>query len=335
MPFSSKRKSKTQSVDRDALQWDDVTTLPAVGGQPARNIISKTPHRIVGGLELPDRAPYALDWESFLERVCILTLAMSQDVDWIASQPTELRFELNGSSARYFPDLLIRGKFGECYVEVKPLAVLVEPENLSRYAKIAAQMRTEEKRLVFLTDEQILGGDRTSNVMLMRRYISGSLDEDCTAAVRNSLKDCAMPIQQLMRDTNVDLRTVYTMIARRQLVTDWERVIAPCAEVALPSSDRKGLRFEHILSSGRFGDLLAQLAMGHRPTDKRELALAKAHGQPLRKPASISTIGDFPRDKHPGRIYEPVDVFRKPFVARSRRTGARASDSQSPLGDSK
>lgn len=328
MPFTSKRKRKKQPSEDDTRDWNNLNALPADNRRPARTIISSAPHRIVGGFDLPNRTPYPLEWESYLERVCYATLAMSLDVEWMASQPVELKFHLSGVPHRYFPDLVIRGPFGECFVEVKPLAILVSDENLERYVEVARLLRAAGKKIAFLTDSQILVSRRENNVLFIRRYLSGALTVDTIAAVHANLKDEPLPIDVLMRRASIDLREVYTMVAQRHLHLDWDRVIGLSTLVSLAGSGEQEMTFERIATSGGFSDLLAQIALGHRPTGQRQLALAKAYGQPIRKPPGLSIVGDFPEEKRKRRVYEPVDVFREPSAQGPGRSGVRAAHSR-------
>ncbi|WP_260435046.1 MULTISPECIES: hypothetical protein [unclassified Burkholderia] len=329
MPFTARRRPA--SHDHESADWDDLNSLPAdkENEQPARSIISTVPHRIVGGFDLPGRAPYALEWESYLERVCYATLAMSQDVEWMASQPDELKYVLDGVPRRYYPDLFVRCSSGECYVEVKPLAILVRDDNLSRYAELALKLRVNGKRLVFLTDEQILSKrERVENVMLMRRYINGVLDEQRICAVLLRLSDGALSIGELTACCEVSIREIYTMIARRYLTVDWDQPITLESGVTKPTSGSKGLAFETLINSGRFYPLLAQLAMGRRPQDQRMLELAKIDGQRGRTSEGPSIVGGLSREKSKGRIYESNDVLRNPI---SRRTARYRTGSQGSL----
>ncbi|MDT6997665.1 hypothetical protein [Burkholderia cenocepacia] len=329
MPFTA-RRSRTPH-DINDVEWDDFNSLPAdkKNKQPARAIISAAPHRIVGGFDLPGRAPYALEWESYLERVCYATLAMSPDVEWMASQPEELKYVLDGVPRRYYPDLFVRYSGGECYVEVKPLAILVRDENLSRYVELALKLRTDGRRLVFLTDDQILSNkERVENVMLMRRYINGVLNEERIGAVLRRLSNGAVPIGELTEHCEVSLREIYTMVAKRYLTIDWDTRITLQSSVTTSTSDERRLTFETLINSGRFYPLLAQLAMGHRPEDQRTLVLAKIDGQRSRSSEGPSIVGGFPKEKSKGRIYESNDVLRNPI---SRRTSRNRACTQSAL----
>ncbi|MCG5078267.1 hypothetical protein [Paraburkholderia tagetis] len=179
MPFPSKRKKKTIAPDVSvALEWDNLESLPADRERklPARTIVTSTPYRIVGGFSLPSRSPWPLEWESYGERMTLATLALSQGLDFVATQPDELRYHLDGIPRRYYPDLLVRGPLGECFVEVKPLPILVKDENVQRYAEVAARLMAVGKRLEFLTDDQIIIKPRVANVSLLRRYISSHLE---------------------------------------------------------------------------------------------------------------------------------------------------------------
>ncbi|MEQ5840135.1 hypothetical protein N0A02_11935 [Paraburkholderia acidicola] len=330
MPFTKRRKRETVPRDIDLKDWENLHSLPAdkENRQPARTIISSTSYRIVGGFDLPDRTSYPLEWESYLERVSYFTLAMCHDVEWMGSQPDELRYVADGSPRTYYPDLLVQANGSECFLEVKPLVYLVQDENLTRYADIASRLRARGKRLVFLTDDQILSVKaRTENIMLMRRYITGVLAEEKIGAVHEPLVNQPLSIKELVLTGTVDVRDIHTMIAQHHLVVEWDVLITLDAAVRLPTSDDKGLTFERILSSGRFSHLLAQLSLGHRPTDQRELALAKAYGQRMRSSAGPSIAGGFPKDKSKRRIYEPLDDLRETLSSRTAGNGKRASRS--------
>ncbi|NPT37489.1 hypothetical protein [Paraburkholderia xenovorans] len=304
----SGKKAATPSVD--LTQWNNFDALPPVGDGPARGIVRKTPYRIVGGLDVPGRTIYPAEWESYLERASISTLLMCQDIESFATQPQELIYRLQGLPRSCFPDLFVTGGFGTAYVEVKPLEILVSDENIERYIEVARRLRATGSAIFFFIDTDILVEPRVKTVMFLNRYARTILSAEALGKTQQIADKKILPLKQLQAEAGLTLRDVYAMLAQRHLSMDLSTSLRSDSFVWLPSKSLPELSFGGILASSEFSDLLAELSLGRRPTDKRQLALAKAGRQRVRRPAGLSMVGDFPRRKAGSRIYEPLDLLR-------------------------
>ncbi|MFP3604651.1 hypothetical protein [Paraburkholderia sp. SIMBA_053] len=322
MPAKKSTETAT-ALSVDLIQWNNFDMLPPVGDGPARGIVRKTPYRIVGGLDVPGRTVYPAEWESYLERASISTLLLCQDVESFATQPQELIYQLRGLPRSCFPDLLITGDFGSAYVEVKPLEILVHDENIERYIEVARRLRAAGSAIFFFVDADILAKPRVQTVMFLNRYARTLLSTEALNTMRQITDKRILPLKQLQTEAGLTLRDVYAMLAQRHLSVDWSTQLSSDSLVWLPSKSLPGLSFGAILASSQFSDLLADLSLGRRPTDKRQLALAKAGRQRIRRPAGLSMVGDFPSRKAGGRVYEPLDLLRDDDGQSTKRDGEK------------
>lgn len=129
----------------------------------ARDVIRRSPHRMVGAITLPRVSHNSIAWESRLELDAIVQLAACQDVRSIKSQPFKLEYtDSAGDSRTYFPDLLVETKTSELVVEVKPLAKLLEPDNLNRFTSIRSHLLERGLQFEPLTEEELHAEPRRS-----------------------------------------------------------------------------------------------------------------------------------------------------------------------------
>jgi len=307
-PIRSKRRTDASIARDDFKNWENLDSLPALAkGGPARAIVKLNPHRIVGGFDVPGLAIYPLEWESHLERISLLTVLMCHDVDAVATQPRQLNYLLDGIPRQYYPDLFIRGGLGDFYIEIKPLEILFEDENVDRYADVARRFREAGSKVFFLTDDQVYVKPRSETLELLKRYLCDPLSDTAVADARSATNHAPLSIGMLSEATGLDVREIYTLLAQRHLAMNWSDSLNLETKVGSPCETLPGLSLEAILNSGPFADLLAELSLGRRPTDQRKLARAKAVRQPIRQPARLSMVGGFPKRRGKHRQYEPLD----------------------------
>ncbi|MHB8742204.1 MAG: Tn7 transposase TnsA N-terminal domain-containing protein [Sulfuricaulis sp.] len=258
--------------------------MSAPGKGPARAIIEQSPHRMVGAIHYAGLTVYPAEWESPLERQLIYMALMCHDVSAIEAQPEELSYDDEDDVHTYTPDVAITVSRGRIYVEDKPLRCLIREENLAKYAAIARSLRAQGKRLEFITEYQ-LPPAFCKNASLLRRYLMPDRPVQAPACVVDTLQDGPRTFDALITELGsaVTLVDLYTLVAHRLLCIDWNERLGRRARVSLPDKPHSFARltYDAISASGRFADLVAQLALGNRPTNQQLLAASCARRQPL------------------------------------------------------
>lgn len=269
--------------------------------RPARVLIECSPHRTTGGGYFPGLTDTIVEHESYLERYALATLVLCHDVHCIASQATEEPW-MDGDRVRHhIPDFTVDCGGANLRLEVKALASLVKPEAIEKYRSIGRSYATRGARFAFLVDAQIEDAPRFASVKLLARYVSGSVPADILARATLALAAGPMTVEDLKRNASLALVDVWTLIACRHLCFDWALPLDPKTTlVSLPGQPFEGLTLANILCSTRFGSLLAELAMGRRPTNQSLLADAATWRQHRRAPGPWSYVGGFP-DAEPCR----------------------------------
>lgn len=266
--------------------------------QAARQVVRLNPHRSIVTGHLPGLAPYPLAWESYLEQIATKLLSVCHDVRSIATQPTVLEIHTAERSRKYHPDLLLKleteGGLESILVEIKPLAVLVLEPTLTRLLQVADECMNQGIRFCILTDDQIYAGPNRQNALLLWRYMKGAMPP---ADRIERLSMCLerggpMQIQQLLDAADIDLVDVYTLLAKRLLRFSKSEVINRRALVALPAHTG-GLRYADVQAAGRYGDLVEEVALGHRPPDWRILETQALQRRPRPGAGVFSAVGGF------------------------------------------
>lgn len=293
---------------------------------PARDLIKVSPWRGTGAFRIPGITAYAAQWESYLERYAILTLSLCEDVQSICTQPyTEPYKDSDGKDRQYTPDLLVilsNGK--DLTIEVKSLRYLVM-EELEKYIDIGKHFATQGKAYRFFVDTQIEDAPRFKTAKLLFRYITSEISIAAFEKIENILQQGEMSISKLMDLADVQLVDVYTLISKRRLCIDWDMPLNDQANVSLPNQPYRGLSIEKILTSTKHGDLLAELALGNRPTDKRLLSTAKDGRQYYREPDPFRVICGFSGTTPLDGFTQPARLNRKSWDRADEAIGRNAS----------
>jgi len=249
--------------------------------QPARIIITRSPHQMVGAIHQPGIMPYPAEWESHNERKLYCLLLLCSDVTSIEAQPRMITYMTDKGERSYTPDMEINVDNRPFLVEVKSLKQLIKPKNLEKYLRIAECLRRQRQNLEFITDDQ-MPTTRVRNARLLRRYRRIEVDD----AFRNRVL-AALPTPKTVEDVvsssdhGAELSKLYALIASGHLCIDWDQPLNRQARVSCPNQPFRRLNYEAIRTAGRFADLVAEMALGRRPSDQRLLAASLAHRRPL------------------------------------------------------
>lgn len=269
----------------------DGEAVPARAQQaPARSIYKSVAYRTVGGFSAPHLAPYTLEWESHLELSFLSLLVLASDVEFIATQSEWISYRLGGKLSEKLPDLMLKVAGQDIYVEIKPLARLYQPRTLDVHAEFARHMNSVGARLVFLTDDQLPDSIACANAEFFRRYLKSTYLATEETAVQQALSARPMSISDLCDHTGLSVRTIHTLVSRRRIAMNWAERLSLETVVHWVGEDGNGISFNSIANSGRFHPCLKRLALGYRPTDQREIALAQIDRRgvrPVRTPSIV------------------------------------------------
>lgn len=264
-------------------------------GRSARNLKKSVPHRTVGGFNVHQVNEYPVEYESYNERNTTLLLAHCHDVSSIKSQPFTFEYiDEHGKHRKHTPDFEATSNTGEVlYLEVKAIEDLLKPINIAKYIQIAKEYYRKGINFRFLTNIQIENQPVFDAVKLLFRYVNSPASLVHLERAQDFLNYGAMPISALMEKAQLELRDIYTLIAKRQLTFDLNKPLSRASYVSLPNQPYKGITLETILCSTRYGDLLQKLALGHQPTDQSLLATAKNWRQSNNHADVWSVVGGF------------------------------------------
>ncbi|APB99648.1 hypothetical protein A4F89_10035 [Polynucleobacter asymbioticus] len=292
---------------------------------PARDLIKVSPWRGTGAFSIPGITPYPAQWESYLERYAILTLALCDDVQSIETQPyIEVYEDSDRKAHEYTPDFLVTlSNNKELTIEVKSLKYLVIGE-LDKYIDIGKHFATQGKAYRFFVDTQIEEVPRFKTAKLLFRYITSDISISALEKIESVLTKGEMSISKLMDLADVQLVDVYTLISKRKLCIDWDMPLNDQANISLPNQPYKGLSIEKILTSTKHGDLLAELALGNRPKDKRLLSSAKAGRRYYREPDPFRVICGFSGTTPLDGFTQPARLNRKSWDRADEAIGRNA-----------
>lgn len=240
-----------------------------------RSLVEAVPHRTVGGTHAIDDHDVPVEHESPYERIAHTTLPLCEDVlAFRANDETYEYLDDNNRQRSYTPDLSISLESKKLWVEIKPIRWLMREDNLSKYIRIARSFLHQGRTLHFLVEDQLLIEPRASIVNILRRYLHQSPQLKSLPASKSALQDGPMAIERLIDQYGIPHVDVLILVAQRKLAIDWSAPLNRTSLVSLPNSPFRNLRYEDIRGAGRFSPLLAELALGRRPTDRQLLAAA-------------------------------------------------------------
>lgn len=268
---------------------------PEDGFGPGRVVIELSPHRMTGAMELPGVTLYPSQFETVGEERLHGVLLLCSDVTEIAAQAEKEAYELDGVRRYYTSDARLRLATSadslRVHVEEKNLAYLVKPDNLKKYLAIAKALRSRGDQLNFITHDQ-LKPVWCENAHLLFRYLHDPVPADFEQRVIEALPE-AREIAALLADLNAGdkLAKLYGLVAQKKLCIDWDVPLNRRASVSLPNQPFARMTYERLRTSGRFADLLAEMALGRRPPDQRLRAAARARRWPLSGPSPLGFVG--------------------------------------------
>lgn len=239
----------------------------------ARTLVECSPHRTTGGGSYKGLTELDAEYESRNEARAIDTLVLCHDVQKIASQPIQEPYEHAGRTHKYTPDFIVDTFVPGLRIEVKSLGSLLKDTAQDKYLAIAAAYRQRGVDFAFLVDAQLEAEPRFSNVKLLSRYVNSTVPAAVLERTLPALSNGPLTIPDLRARASLDLVDVWTLLARQRLCFDWNTRLSPLETVvSLPNQPFGGLKLADVLRSTRYGDFLAEMALGRRATDKHLMA---------------------------------------------------------------
>lgn len=262
---------------------------------PARTLIKSSPHRTTGGVLVEGLTVGHSEYESRNEANALNTMLLCHDVQKIASQPLKEAYLLDGVERFYTPDFIVDTFEAGLRLEVKSIGYLVRSESdWEKYLAIASSYWNQGIAFAFLVDAQLEIQPRRGNVSLLVRYVTSKLPDGVAERASDALANGPMSVEALIQASGLALVDVLTLIAKRVLCIDWNIAFnRESSWVSLPGEPYEGLKLEHILRSSRYGDFLAQMALGRRTADRRILAGAQTWRRRGYNPQPWSMVGGY------------------------------------------
>lgn len=275
----------------------------------ARFLIEQCPHRIVGVMHLPGCDIDAPEHESHNEHAAIRLLALCNDVTKIHSQPEQVVYQdTEGKKRNYTSDFGVTLADGSVVsVEVKPLTILLRPNNQDKYMAVAKSYAANFQRFTIFTDHAVHLEPRCSIARRLRMYLASSVPSQYREAILSALVDGQKSIRQILvaLDDATALANIYALIAQRYLCISWQEPFGLNMHVSLPEAPYAHLNFSDITRASRFDPLVQELALGRRPQDQRLLAAALTKDQSVSLPAPVGSV-----DGYSGRAMQIGRNFR-------------------------
>ena len=261
---------------------------------PERVLIECSPYRTTGGRFIEGLTPYPIEHESHNERHALWLLPLCHDVLQIQTQASKERYTNEaGELCTHVPDITVLTPTGTVLIEVKSLSWLVKEKELNKYLQIARGYLLQKKRFAFLVDVQLMQQPLFQSVNLLSRYSNCEIIPSVSERVVEQLQAGPMQIRELIEVAWVELVDVYVLIARKVITCDWSERLDIDSRVSLLNQPYERLKLEKILRSTRYGDLLAQLALGRRPADQSVLEDAENWRQPRKPLNPFQFLGGF------------------------------------------
>ncbi|RED45853.1 TnsA endonuclease-like protein [Aestuariispira insulae] len=137
--------------------------------QAFRSPVSRSCGRVVGYWS-SRKSHKLIQWESQLERDCLIRLDADPKVRLIYEQPFPLRYQFDGRQREHIPDFLVYLSNGRKVVEVKPKVNLEIDGEQERFEAIKNEFKAQGLDYEVLTEVEIRKEPEFSNAKLVSRF---------------------------------------------------------------------------------------------------------------------------------------------------------------------
>lgn len=202
---------------------------------PTRDVVTRSPKRMVGILNCRWFQSTAIHHESRLEKHFVLRTMLSPLVRGIRHQPFTLSL---GGSRSYTPDFLLTFVDGQtAVVEVKRAERI--PALRERFDEITKRLAADSRTFFVAHQGQIEGQRRAERAALLRRYAMLQLKEGLINAIAEFVasKPAGVAIGAVMKHCSATQEVVFHAIARRHIVTGRQLLLSKDDLVFTPTQE--------------------------------------------------------------------------------------------------
>ncbi|MCR6480691.1 hypothetical protein NU688_31370 [Variovorax sp. ZS18.2.2] len=203
--------------------------------RPSREVVTRSPKRMVGILNCRWFQPTAIHHESRLEKHFVLRTMLSPLVRSIQHQP----FTLNlGDSRSYTPDFLLTFSNGQSAVVEVTRSERI-PALKERFNEITRRLAADSQIFFVVHQGQIEGQRRAERAALLRRYAMLQPKEGAIDAIAAYVasKPKGVSIGALMKHCAATPEIIFHAIARRRIVTVRQLLISKDDLVFTPTQE--------------------------------------------------------------------------------------------------
>ncbi len=257
-----------------------------------RDLLRQVPHRSIGGVNLPGNE-FTAEWESPNERTTIHTLWLCHDVKNIKTQEITITYlDDEGIERKYTPDIVFNKNSDLIFCEVKPLRYLLRKDTRNMLKAVNRELVKDNIKFHYLTEDQLKNTCIAKNIEKIIGYKSQQISEQTILDIRTAINNNEITIKQLLerQNTSITLLNIYASIAQKHLCINWDAELNENSIVSLPSNENRGLQYEEVSNSGRYGSILQKLVLGSGEEAERVLAVTKSEEQQIK---TYNPIGFF------------------------------------------
>ncbi len=200
----------------------------------AREPVRPTTGRVVGFYpSTKNNRPVA--WESQLEQKACALFEFSPDVVCYREQPISVYFECDGQMRRYTPDFELQFQDGRSiYLEVKPLAKLLNADLKRRFQQIARFWELNGRQFGVITDVELCHPTLQLNLKLLRAHQRVHLSNEVRQRVLHWIATAGPATFEQLTELLNSPTQVYALIAQRALNVDIFTPFSPTSTLHLP-----------------------------------------------------------------------------------------------------
>lgn len=203
-------------------------------GQPARRIVSRSPHRSVGIVSCSWLQSWGIEYESQLERRFIQCALVFPFLHSVIHQPFKISYLHEGQERQYTPDFICNFTDGSrVVIEVKPKAFV--PKHQPTLSAAATVLGSSGVPFSVCTDKE-LGKSIATNAATILRYTRGAIPHtalgSCVAFLAERRGSASLA--ELLLGTGIPLNDVLHLIGRHSLSIPSLSDINPTVTVSIP-----------------------------------------------------------------------------------------------------
>lgn len=174
--------------------------------------------------------------ESTLERDFVILLDADTAVDAYTEQPTTIEYIVDGKQHSYTPDFAVSRGGNLTFIEIKPEAKALRPENIRKFIAIRAAFAERNYHFIVLTEMDIRRQPRLRNAELLHRLGRVGLPDEELDTIVSELGRTGNTTVETLADRlgrpNA-IASVYGAIAAGRLTMDMSQPLGPSSQLCL------------------------------------------------------------------------------------------------------